>query len=482
MPTPRIKVSKRQRRSFGRLIEKNGKRRAKVYRYLEASYPTPIEAFNTWPNLPQRIYATFSLERETDADTWLTTEKKLIDNGDWTPPAMRKNRERRDRVPFKEYAESYVEHRHRRDGNPIQETTKDKYREYLRLYLPPFFGDRPMDGISADDVQDWFDRFPVRKGGHGESARKHVYDLLSAIFAEACSKPINDIGDTLLRVNPCRIAVRTPRQRKESLVAEPGELKKAYEAMPSWLRLIVYLCGVMGLREGEALGLQRKDFDLKSNRPTLSVRRNVKEVIRDHHRVSIVGVTKTASSVRDIDIPPFMIDLIHLHLETYVGESQADYVFTAPRSGGLVKAQTVRNAWYRALKSIPRLTGMRFYDLRHTALSKAVEAGASLGTVKSIAGHAVDTTAFHYQHESETNRISTLENINANFVENGKNPETSMDTTLAQSDDTDLDLHTVLATVKALPAKKRNEVLKLLPAEVLAGIVTQLSDDIGKSL
>lgn len=92
------------------------------------------------------------------------------------------------------------------------------------------------------------------------------------------------------------------------------------------------------------------------------------------------------------------------------------------------------------------------------------------------------TTAFHYQHESETNRISTLENINANFVENGKNPETSMDTTLAQSDDTDLDLHTVLATVKALPAEKRNEVLKLLPAEVLAGIVTQLSDDIGKSL
>ena len=52
---------------------------------------------------------------------------------------MRKNRERRDRVPFKEYAESYVEHRHRRDGNPIQETTKDKYREYLRLYLTPLF-------------------------------------------------------------------------------------------------------------------------------------------------------------------------------------------------------------------------------------------------------------------------------------------------------------------------------------------------------
>ena len=139
MPTPRIKVSKRQRRSFGRLIEKNGKRRAKVYRYLEASYPTPIEAFNTWPNLPQRIYATFSLERETDSDTWLTTEKKLIDNGDWTPPAMRKSHERRNRVPFKEYAESYVEHRHRRDGNPIQETTKDKYREYLRLYLTPLF-------------------------------------------------------------------------------------------------------------------------------------------------------------------------------------------------------------------------------------------------------------------------------------------------------------------------------------------------------
>lgn len=462
MVSPRTRITQRRRRSFGRMIEKNGKRGDRTYRYIECSYPTPLWAFEKWPNLPRRQYKTFPLEREMDAAAWLNKEQKLIDNETWTPPRIREARERRDTVSFAEYATAYVENHHKRNGDPIADTTRDKYREYLRLYLIPAFGDKAMITITHDDIQRWYDAFPVRKGGYGGSARRHVYELLSAIFAEAATKPLNQEGDTLIKVNPCSIAVYRPQRRKEPVVAEPEELTALYDAMPAWLRLSVYLCGVLGLREGECLALQRSDVELDADKPVVHVRRSAKEIMKGGHRVIVLGNTKTASSVRDVDVPRFLIEVIRLHLEIFVTEEPDALLFTSPKNGGPVKQQTVRNAWYRALKQVPRLEGMRFYDLRHTALSKAVEAGASLGTVKNMAGHTIDTTAFNYQHESKANRDLTLKHIDEAFTSDSTSAD-AYDSPQAES---------ILSLFKTLSADKQKQVMDSLPPDVLAQVIT----------
>ena len=462
MASPRTRITQRRRRSFGRMIEKNGKRGDRTYRYIECSYPTPLWAFEQWSGLPKRQYKTFPLERALDAEAWLNKEQKLIDNEAWTPPHIRETRKQRDTVSFREYATAYVENRHKRNGDPIADTTKDKYYEYLRLYLIPSFGVRAMTSITSGDIQRWYDAFPVRKGGHGCSARRHVYELLSAIFAEAATKPLNQEGDTLIKVNPCSIAVYRPQRRKEPVVAEPEELTMLYDVMPDWLRLSVYLCGVLGLREGECLALQRSDIELDTDRPVVHVRRSAKEIMKDGHRVIVLGNTKTASSVRDVDIPRFLIDDIRLHLNIFTAEKPDALLFTSPKNGGPVKQQTVRNAWYRSLKHVPRLKGMRFYDLRHTALSKAVEAGASLGTVKNMAGHTIDTTAFNYQHESKANRELTLRHIDEAFS--------------SISAGTDIDnapqAESILSLFKTLPIDKQKQVMDSLPSDVLAQVIT----------
>ncbi|OZG67754.1 integrase [Bifidobacterium aquikefiri] len=466
MATPRVKVTRRQRRSSGRMIQKIGKRGGRTYKYIECSYLTPLWAFEKWPNLPKRQYKTFRLEQEYDASVWLDNAIQSVENNTWTPPQIAKSRERIHAISFSEYATEYVENHHKRNGEPLQETTKNKYREYLRLYLIPTFGDRAMTAITSDDVQHWYSSFPVRKGGHGASARKHVYELLSGIFAQARTKPINSNGDTLIKINPCSFTIPRPQRKKEPLIAEPEELDTIYNSMPQWLRLSVYLCGVMGLREGECLGLQRKDFDLDTDTPMLHIERSAKEVLQDNHRVVILGTTKTETSVRDLDIPEFLLDHIYKHLDAYVEGAPDSPVFTAPRTGGLVKQQTVRNAWYRAIQSVPRLIGMRFYDLRHTALSKAVEAGASLGTVKNMAGHAIDTTAFNYQHESQSNKQRTLTNINAAFLPTQRDVTTSDESPLEAS------LSDVLAALGTVPDAKKREVMAALPSDVLAKVIS----------
>lgn len=464
MATPRKRVTQRQRRRFGRMIEKTGKRGDKTYHYIECSYKTPLWAFSRWNGLSERQYKTFPLERATDAEAWLNQEEKLIINEMWTPPRIRNVRERRNSVSFADYANAYVENHHKKNGNPIAETTRNKYREYLRLYLLPEFGDKAMAAITEDDIQHWYDHFTIRKDGYGASARRHVYELLSAIFAEAATKKLTSDGDTLIKTNPCTIVAYRPQRKKEPKVAEPDELETLYHAMPDWLRLSVYLCGVLGLREGECLGLQRQDIDIDSDRPMVHIQRSAKEVIRDGHRVVVLGDTKTASSVRHVDVPRFLVEIIRRHLDAFVEEAPESLLFTARRNAGPVKQQTLRNAWYRALRQVPRLEGMRFYDLRHTALSKAVEAGASLGTVKNMAGHTIDTTAFNYQHESESNRNQTMQNINGMYSHTvNENSAT----------DIDLDSNDVLSVLDSLSDEKRRQVIESLPADVLVNVITR---------
>jgi integrase len=448
------------------MIEKTSKRGERTYRYIECSYLTPLWAFEKWPNLPKRQYKTFRLEQEYDARAWIDAEIQSIENNTWIPPQIVRSRERIHSIPFSEYATDYVENHHKRNGEPIQETTKNKYREYLRLYLLPTFGNKEMSSVTSEDVQRWYDAFPIRKGGHGASARKHVYELLSGIFAQARTKPINSSGETLIKINPCSFTIARPQRRKEPVIAEPEELDVIYNAMPQWLQLSVYLCGVMGLREGECLGLQRKDFELDTETPMLHIERSAKEVVKNDHRLVVLGTTKTQTSVRDLDIPVFLLEHIKKHLEIFVEDDPDSPVFTAPRTGGLVKQQTVRNTWYRAIRSVPRLAGMRFYDLRHTALSKAVEAGASLGTVKNMAGHAIDSTAFNYQHESQSNREQTLRNINAAFSGKDQGENTSAEIRAKTH------LKDILATLDMLSDDKRREVMAALPSDVLAEVIS----------
>lgn len=488
MATKRKSVTKRQRRHFGQIVNKKKTVNGKTYEYIECSYKTPIEAFSTWPslNLPERQYRQFPLVRETDGEAWLNKAENDIRSRTWTPPQVTKTRERSATILFKDYATEYVETRHKRNGDPIQETTKNKYREYLRLYLIPAFGNKPMSSISADDVSKWYNSFPIiGKAQAGSSARKHVYALLAAIFGQARTKPINEEGDTLITINPCTIDPSTPQRKIAPYVASMKELDELYAAMPEWLRISIYLCGVMTLREGECLALQRKDVELDRTPAMLHVRQSAKEVMRDHQRIVTIGTTKTVSSVRDIPLPSFLVKPLKTHLDSFVEDEPNAYLFTSPRSGKLVKEQTVRNAFYHALKKTSITNHMRFYDLRHTAITHLREARVSTNTIRRWSGHAPNSrVAEDYQHATLEGSLHAAAQIET-FHSRGGNLELAPQPNAANTGTTDtkqkthsdndtnatINIEDVIATLKELPIEKRREVMKDLPAPVLAKVI-----------
>ena len=98
--------SRRQRRSFGRIIVKTSRKTSRqgkplVYKYLEASYLVPVWAFERWPGqLPERVYKVFPMEARTDAEGWLSDVKKRIDGETWKPPKLEKAERKAATITF----------------------------------------------------------------------------------------------------------------------------------------------------------------------------------------------------------------------------------------------------------------------------------------------------------------------------------------------------------------------------------------------
>lgn len=401
---------KRQRRSFGRLrtITKNG------HEYIEASYQTPVEAFSQWPSLPKRQYKTVLPEFKIQAESWLNEAERDIKLGAWVPPKTKREKKHRQTITFRVYAEQWLDNRRKANGEPIRETSKQKYREALRLYLYPAFGDKRLVDITAKDIQAWWDAFKPDRAAEGanlEARRADTYSKLRAIMASAAKDPVDDEGNTLIKANPCAIKSKQSETKHKVVIAEIDQLRALYEAMPAWLRLTIYLAGYLGLREGECLGLQRQDIDLDER--ILHVRRAAKtEEYEDGTKANVLGATKSQGSVRDLPIPDFLIPPIREHLGR-VGDLPESLLFPSPRSGKVCAGQTVRNAFGRAIikTNDPALAGMRFHDLRDTALTRLAVMGATNGELMRQAGHQTLAVASKYQHRVQSHYADVIGNL-----------------------------------------------------------------------
>lgn len=385
-----------KRRRFGavRAVTRSGRR------YLEASYPTPPDAFTRWPGIPKRQSRILPVEYAAELDAWLADAEKRIALGSWTPPQAEKAERERDEVLFADYARRWAENRRRADGEPCKGTARRKHMEVIELYLIPFFGDRPMRSITPYDVQRWWDAFqPATRRANREKRRLQAYKTLHAIMNTASMEPLDAAESTLIDRNPCRLRTSAKPVEHEPVIAEPAQLEALRDTMSEHLGAAVIIAGTLGLREGECLGLNRRDVDL--NRMILHVRRSVRdERDRNGRRIPTLGEPKTPSSVRDIRIP----DTLRPDLEKALGHAQpgADGLLFPARDGGPMSTQSLRNAFSRARARVPGLEGMWFHDLRKTALTAFAAAGATNGDVMRIAGHTSLDVASVYQQSLDS--------------------------------------------------------------------------------
>ncbi|MEU5945164.1 tyrosine-type recombinase/integrase [Micromonospora sp. NPDC047465] len=132
-----------------------------------------------------------------------------------------------------------------------------------------------------------------------------------------------------------------------------------------------------GLRWGESSALRVSRLDLLRRRVTVAVA--FVEVSGE-----LVEGTPKNHQRRSVPIPRFLVDELAAHV---AGKRRNEMVFTAPNGGPLRNTNFRARVFGPAAASVG-LVGLTPHDLRHTAASLAVAAGANVKAVQRMLGHA----------------------------------------------------------------------------------------------
>lgn len=355
------------RRGFGRLRQERSGR-------WSAAYTGPDAQVHRAP-------ATF--EYKDGAIGWLSAERKLIDLDAWTAPEDRISTKKVSGQTFGEFADDWLEHRRTRRGEPLKARTKADYRRYLDRHLLPALGDLPIKSLTERRVESWFEN--MNAGTPTE--RAHAYQLLRAICTTATERKV-------FARNPCRIegAGRVTRA-KRIRPADLAELESIAANMPDRLRLAVLLGAWCAMRYGEIAELRRKDIDIE--RGVVMIRRGVTWPQGE----ATVSTPKSEAGVREVHVPPHILDDLGRHLEEFAQPGRDGLLFPSS-TGHHIHPRAFGWQYHQARVRAGR-PDLRFHDLRHTGAVLAAQTGATLAELMARLGHSTPGAAMRYQHAAQ---------------------------------------------------------------------------------
>jgi len=213
-----------------------------------------------------------------------------------------------------------------------------------------------------------------------------VRSLLSGLFEYAIAK-------RRITINPAkRHGFRKTRAEEEAEESTPQhiltdhELVRLVDATPERYRAAIQLMAAVGLRPSEAFALRAGSFDTTDG--TLRV-----------------AGTKTATARRVIVLPRQIADVLERHIRRFSTWDADSLVFTTDAGGKIDLHNWRARVFAPAAKRADVNHGLRVYDLRHTAASRAINSGVPLPMVAAMLGHADATTTLKvYAHVLDTDQ------------------------------------------------------------------------------
>lgn len=391
---------------------KKGRRRFGVIRKLpsgrwQAFYSDPDGALTlskTGKPTPVRHSAPRPFLSREDAEAWLTDERRLISSSLWKPPGERQAEKVARPLMFGEYAEAWLIGR-KVKGQPLADRTRDGYRDLLDRFILPSFEKMPLPQITPDAVDHWYEITAVDTPTY----RAQAYSLLRTILGTAVDRGL------IKTANPAKVrGAGTAKRAHKVRPATLAEVGAIIEAMPERRRVMILLAVWCGLRFGELAELRRKDIDIKAK--VIRVRRGVvrtREAAEDGGLTLVrkVKAPKTDAGIRDVPIPPHILPDLRAHLLEHTAAGRDGLLFPG-RDGHMSSSafygkpsvldrdgEVTRkgHGWYEARRAAGR-DDLHFHDLRHTGLTNAAVAGATLAELMAMAGHSTPGAAMRYQH------------------------------------------------------------------------------------
>ena len=357
--------SKGDKRSFGSL------RRLRSGRW-QARYTGPDSAEHK---------AATTYTAKIDAEGWIAAERRLIERGEWTPPATRSAVAAAGGLTLRTYADKW----HDETAGRHKPTTRRLNRWTLDQVILPGLGDRQLTALTTADVRAWYatlDNRPTRNA--------NAYSLLRTILNQA-------VDDEILTVNPARVKRGAVKHRaSEPVTLTADEIRTLADAVPAQWKALVLLAGFSGLRWGELTALRRSDLDLSADGLAVTVRRAVVRVDGKY----VVDRPKSRAALRTVPLPEGLRPALVDHLATYAGPGASGLVFPA-KGGGILNNGTVKDPFRLAAAAIGK-PGVTPHALRHSAATLFAQVGATLADHMTLMGHTSAAMSARYTHSTES--------------------------------------------------------------------------------
>lgn len=240
-----------------------------------------------------------------------------------------------------------------------------------RLRVKPRWGRAAITDIMHSDVKGWVAELNRQLGA---SVVIRTYGVLASILDDA-------VHDRRIALNPARGGkIGLPKKIASRHVylthRQVDRLAKASGDNATLIRTLAYT----GLRWAEVAGLRVQAIDFGRSR--IWVTQNAVEVGGEFFE----GTPKS-HKIRDVPMPPFLRD----ELERRVERLPRDALVFPSKSGTFMKrvrTSAHSKSWFKTAAEAVEVPSLHLHDLRHTAASLAVQAGANVKAIQRMLGHA----------------------------------------------------------------------------------------------
>lgn len=344
---------------------------ATISRYQTASGTTLYRVRYRTPDRQQTDKRGFKTKRDAEAFAAEVEGRKL--RGEYVAPSL-------GRITIGDLGVAWVE----RQRGHLKPNSYKSIETSWRVHVMPQWGRTPAANVMFTGVQAWVSDLSQHRGA---KVVRGAHAVLYGILEDA-------VRDRRIASNPARGVKLPPIVKQPNKYLTGGQLHALAREAGRYCSLVLLL-GTAGLRWGEAAGLRVQDVDFLRRRITVS----------ENATAGGTGTLKGGGH-RTLVVAQYVVDEL---AATVAGKGRADLIWPA-QTGGHLKSPATHDSWLsgavqrcqRAADAaratevkampgshpttpvFPRVTA---HDLRHTAASLAISAGANVKAVQRMLGH-----------------------------------------------------------------------------------------------
>jgi integrase len=284
--------------------------------------------------------------------------------------------------PSKETLSQFIDRWNESVEAKVSPKTRERYAELLRLHVVPHVGTKPIQKLTAADLDRLYSRL-LRDSGLAPRTVGHVHRLLHKALGVALkwgvvARNVTDAAEPPL-VPDTEQAILSEDQTRLLLDGLRGD----------FLYLPVLILLTTGMRRGELLAMRWRDIDLDA--ATLKVEQSLEQTQAGMRLKS----PKTRHGRRSITMPAIAVAELRRYrkaqletrLQLGIGRLPEDGLVISTYDGKPFSPGALSLRWRRALRRL-NLPSVTLHSLRHTHASALIAAGMDVLTVSRRLGHS----------------------------------------------------------------------------------------------